>query len=450
MRSPPEPYRIKSCEKIRLSGREERASALKNAGHNIFLLPAESVYVDLLSDSGTSAMSSAQWASLMAADESFAHSKSYYSFIDSIKSVFEFEHILPLHQGRIGEHLFFQLILKSGDHVPSNTHFGTTRANIEAFGGIPHDLLTSAAFDWKSKSLFKGNLDIQGLRGLIDRVGKENVAVCMITITNNTGAGQPVSLANIRSVREELNRHNIPFYVDAARFAENAYFIKRYEDECNDKSLEEVVRAVLSHFDGCLVSAKKDGLSNTGGFFATNNARLADSFKDMAMLTEGFYTQGGCAARDLEAMGQGMKESMDEDYLSFRVEQVAYLGEMLTGEGVPVYKPYGGHAAFIVVDEFITHLEHSDFPAMALCAEIYLEGGVRAAPENVKAWKKGENRMPEFVRLSIPRRVYTNTHLEYVAQIVSRVHKRRSSIKGLDIVKESPRLKEFTSTFKRR
>jgi len=450
VRSPPEPYRIKSCEKIRLSVRGDRASALKKAGHNVFLLPSESVYVDLLSDSGTSAMSSSQWASLMSADESFAHSRSYYSFVDSVRSVFGFEHILPLHQGRIGEHLFFQLILKRGDHVPSNTHFGTTRANIEAFGGIPHDLLTSTAFDWKSQALFKGNLDIEGLRTLIARVDKETIPVCMLTITNNTGAGQPVSLSNIRSVREELNRRDIRFYVDAARFAENAYLIKKYENEYKEKSLEEIVKTILSHFDGCLVSAKKDGLSNTGGFFATNNAALADSFKDLAMLTEGFYTQGGCAARDLEAMGQGIKESLDEEYLSFRIGQVAYLGEMLAGEGIPVYRPYGGHAIFIVVGEFLPHLKHSDFPAQALCGEIYLEGGVRGAPENVKAWKKEEDRMPEFVRLSIPRRVYSNTHLEYVAQVVSSVYKRRESIKGLSMVKEPPRLKEFTSTFERR
>jgi len=450
VRSPPEPYRTKSCEKIRLSAKGDRVAALEKAGFNVFLLPSESVYVDLLSDSGTSAMSSSQWASLLRADESFAHSKSYYSFMDSIRSVFRFEHILPLHQGRIGEHLFFQLTLKSGDHVPSNTHFGTTRANIEAFGGIPHDLLTSAAFDWKSDVLFKGNLDTEGLLDLVARVDKGKIPVCMLTITNNTGAGQPVSLANIRSVREQLNQQNIPFYADAARFAENAYLIRKYEDECKERSLEEVVKTILSHFDGCLVSAKKDGLSNTGGFFATNDTALADSFKDLAMLTEGFYTQGGCAARDLEAMGQGIKESLDEEYLSFRVGQVAYLGEMLAGEGVPVYKPYGGHAVFIVVEEFLPHLKHSDFPAQALCGEIYLEGGVRGAPENVKAWKKKESQMPEFVRLSIPRRVYSNTHLEYVAQVVSGVYKRRGSLGGLDIVKEPPRLKEFTSTFERR
>ena len=450
MRPLPEPYRIKSCEKIRLSAKGDRVSALEKAGFNVFLIPSESVYVDLLSDSGTSAMSSSQWASLLGADESFAHSKSYYSFIDSVRSVFGFEHILPLHQGRIGEHLFFQLTLKRGDHVPSNTHFGTTRANIEAFGGVPHDLLTSAAFDWKSEVPFKGNLDTESLRSLIARVDKGKIPVCMLTITNNTGAGQPVSLANIRSVREELNRQDIPFYVDAARFAENACLIKKYEDEYRERNLEEIVKTILSHFDGCLVSAKKDGLSNTGGFFATNDTALADSFKDLAMLTEGFYTQGGCAARDLEAMGQGIKESLDEEYLSFRVGQVAYLGKMLAGEGVPVYKPYGGHAVFIVVDEFLPHLEHSDFPAQALCGEIYLEGGVRGAPENVKAWKKKGSQMPEFVRLSIPRRVYSNTHLEYVVQVVSRVYKRRESLEGLNMVKEPPRLKEFTSTFERR
>lgn len=450
MRPQPEPYRTKSCEKVCLSSREDRDSALKKAEHNIFLVPSESVYVDLLSDSGTSAMSSTQWGSLMTADESFAHSRSYYSFLDSVRSVFGFKHILPVHQGRIGEHLFFQLIVKRGDHVPSNTHFGTTRANIEAFGGTPEDLLTSAAFDWKSQALFKGNLDIDGLRRLIARVGKEKIPVCMLTITNNTGAGQPVSLSNIRSVREELNRVGMPFYADAARFAENAYLIKKYEDEYKQNSVEEIVKAILSHFDGCLVSAKKDSLSNTGGFFATNNTALADSFKDLAMLTEGFYTQGGCAGRDLEAMGQGIRECLDEEYLSFRVGQVAYLGEMLAGEGIPVYEPYGGHAIFVVVEKFLPHLKPSDFPAQSLCCEIYLEGGVRAAPENVKAWKENGNRMPEFIRLSIPRRVYSNTHLEYVAEVLSRVYKRRESIKGLDLVKEPPRLKEFTSTFKRR
>ncbi|MFQ5906479.1 MAG: tryptophanase [bacterium] len=445
----PEPYRIKSCEKIRLTSREERSAALKAAGYNVFFLPSSSVYVDLLSDSGTSAMSSSQWSRLMAGDESFAHSRSYYSFLDSVRSVFDFEYILPLHQGRIGEHLFFQLILQKGDHVPSNTHFGTTRANIEAFGGIPHDLLTSEAYDWKSSTPFKGNIDIDGLRSLVASVGKERIPVCMVTITNNTGAGQAVSLSNMQSARDELTSLGIPFYVDAARFAENAYLIKKH-GERKDSSLADIVGAILSCFDGCLVSAKKDGLSNIGGFFGTNNGDLAERFRDLAMLAEGFYTQGGCAARDLEAMASGIEECLDEEYISFRVRQVSYLGEMLESEGVPVYKPFGGHAVFIIAEEFLSHLKRDDFPGHSLCCEIYLEGGVRTAPENVKAWKEKENRMPEFVRLSIPRRVYSNSHLEYVAEVVSSVYRRRGSIRGLRRAKEPPRLKEFTSTFERR
>lgn len=444
----PEPYRIKSCEKISLSSREERAAALEDAGHNVFLLPSSAVYIDLLSDSGTSAMSACQWSSMMAADESFAHSKSYYSFIESVKSVFDFEYILPLHQGRIGEHIFFQLMLNKGDHVPSNTHFGTTRANIEAFGGIAHDLPTPEALDWRSNQPFKGNIDTTKLQRLIDEVGNKRIPVCMMTITNNSGAGQPVSASNMRSVKEKLAPSGIPLYIDAARFAENSYFVKRDENEFKEKSVADVAKAILSCSDGCLVSAKKDGLSNTGGFFATNDAKLACDFRDTAMLAEGFYTQGGCAARDLEAMAQGIRECLDGEYLSFRLGQVAHLGEMLEKEGVPVYKPFGGHAVYIIASEFLPHLAPAEFPALSLCREIFLEGGVRTAPENVKVWK--DSLMPEFVRLSVPRRVYTNSHLEYAAEVVSRVYRKRESIRGLEALQEPPRLKEFTSTFRRR
>jgi len=449
VRSIPEPYRIRSCERITLSSPAHRAVTLKGAGLNVFLLPAEDVFIDLLSDSGTSAMSTAQWSSLFVADESFAHSRSYYTFLSSVREVFHFEHILPLHQGRIGEHLFFRLVLTDGDHVPSNTHFGTTRANIEASGGIPHDLLTPRALDWRSAEPFKGDLDVDGLRALIGRVGRKRVPVCMVTITNNTGAGQAVSLSNIRAVRDLLADNDIPFYVDAARFAENSYFVKKQEGH-QDQSIGDVARTTLSCFDGCLVSAKKDGLSNTGGFFATNDGELADRFKDLAMMTEGFYTQGGGAARDLEAIARGIEESVDEGYLDFRVGQVAYLGRMLENEGIPVYKPFGGHAVFIVAREFAPHLRPDDFPAHAICSEIYREGGVRTAPENVKAWRESDTGMPEFVRMSIPRRVYTNSHLEYAAEIVCEVHRRRDTIKGLGLVKAPHRLKEFTSTFEER
>jgi tyrosine phenol-lyase len=449
VRSRPEPYRIKSCERIGLSSPKRRAAALREAGMNVFLLPAEDVYIDLLSDSGTSAMSIEQWRSLFCADESFSPSRSYYSFLSSAKKIFQFEHILPLHQGRIAEHLFFRLTLKEGDHVPSNTHFGTTRANIMASGGIPHDVLTARALDWKSTEPFKGDLDVEGLRGLIEEVGKERVPVCMVTITNNTGAGQAVSLSNIRTVRDLLADTGILYYVDAARFAENSYFIKKHEGY-PDQSVAEIASMTLSCFDGCLVSAKKDGLSNTGGFFATNDKELANRFRDLGMMAEGFYTQGGCAARDLEAMARGLEESVDEDYLAFRVGQVAYLGEMLESEGVPVYKPYGGHAVFIVAEEFVPHLSPEDFPAHAVCAEIYREGGIRTAPLNVKTWKETASGMPEFIRMSVPRRVYSNSHLEYAAQVVCSVHKKSDTIRGLDLVRSPERLKEFTSTFEER
>jgi tryptophanase len=445
----PEPYRIKSCERIRPGTRAQRAAALKEAGLNVFLLPAEDVYIDLLSDSGTSAMSAPQWSSLLSADESFAHSRSYYTFLSSVREIFQFEHILPLHQGRIGEHIFFRVILKKGDHVPSNTHFGTTRANIVESGGVPHDLLTCRAYDWRSSEPFKGDLDTEGLRNLIEEVGRERVPVCMVTITNNTGAGQAVSLSNLQAVRDELVGRGIPFYADAARFAENAYFVKKREGR-EDQSLADIARTILDCFDGCLVSAKKDGLSNTGGFFATNDDELADRFRDLAMMVEGFYTQGGCAARDLEAMARGIEESVDEDYVTFRVGQVAYLAEMLESEGIPVYKPCGGHAVFIVAEEFVPHLESRDFRAHAVCAEIYREGGVRTAPENVKAWNEREARMPEFIRMSVPRRVYTNSHLEYAAEVVRGVYRRRSTIKGLNLVKAPERLKDFTSTFEQK
>ncbi len=386
---------------------------------------------------------------MLLADESFAHSRSYYSFISSVRSIFGFEHVLPLHQGRIGEHLFFQLTLDKGDYVPSNTHFGTTRANIEAFGGVPCDLLLPSASEWKSQDDFKGNMDVDALRLLIENVGREKIPVCMMTVTNNTGAGQPVSLSNMQSVKDELSKAGIPFYVDGARFAENSYFIKMREKR-EKQSVLDIARETFSCFEGCLVSAKKDGLSNTGGFFATNDGALAERFKDVAMMAEGFYTQGGCAARDLEAMARGLEECLDEEYLAFRTGQVALLGEMLEATGVPVYRPWGGHAVFIVVKEFLPHLEARAFPAHALCCEIFLEGGVRAAPENVEAWRERESRMPEFVRLSIPRRVYTNSHLEYAAEVVARVLERRDGIKGLGLRREPSRLKEFTSIFERR
>jgi tyrosine phenol-lyase len=449
LRSLPEPYRIKSCERIRRTSRQDREEALKAAGCNIFLLPAETVYIDLVSDSGTSAMSSRQWSSMLLADESFAHSRSYYSLLSRVRSIFGFEHVLPLHQGRIGEHLFFRLMLDKGDCVPSNTHFGTTRANIETFGGIPRDLLLPGAAEWKSEDGFKGNMDVDALRLLIEKEGREKIPVCMMTVTNNTGAGQPVSLSNMRAARDVLSEAGIPFYVDGARFAENSYFIKLREKK-EKSTVLDVARESFSCFEGCLMSAKKDGLSNTGGFFATNDSGLAERFKDIAMVAEGFYTQGGCAARDLEAMATGLEECLDEEYLAFRTGQVALLGEMLDAEGVPVYRPWGGHAVFIVVKEFLPHLDVRAFPAHALCCEIFLEGGVRAAPENVKAWSERENRMPEFVRLSIPRRVYSNSHLEYAAEVVSKVLKRRDGIRGLSLKKEPSKLKEFTSIFERR
>lgn len=442
----PEPYKTRSCEKINVGTPARRSAALDEAGYNVFLLPSEDVYIDFLSDSGTSAMSTSQWSSLLAGDESFAHSRSYYAFLSSVRKFFQFEHILPLHQGRIGEHIFFRLIVREGDHVPSNTHFGTTRANIRASGGIPHDLLTERAFDWRSEDGFKGDLNTDSLRQLIDRVGREKIPVCMVTITNNTGAGQAVSLSNVYSVSNELRKEAIPFYVDAARFAENSYLAKKY-GECPGEDIGDVVRKTLSRFDGCLVSAKKDGLSNTGGFFATNDDELAERFRTMAMMAEGFYTQGGCAARDLEAMARGIEESVDEEYLAFRVGQVAYLGDMLSREGVPVYKPFGGHAVFIVAEEFAPHLGIHDFPAHAVCCEIFRHGGVRTAPENVRAWRESEARMPEFVRMSIPRRVYSNSHLEYVAEVVCEVYRKRDAIRGLKVRHEPASLKEFTATF---
>ena len=454
MRFPSEPFRIKVVEPIKRTTREERERLLKEAGYNLFRVPADSVYVDLLTDSGTAAMSDNQWAGLMLGDESYAGSKNFFHFEQTVRSIFGYRHVIPTHQGRMAENLLFTTVCRTGMTVPNNIHFDTTRANVEHQGAEAVDLVIKEAYDPHKELPFKGNMDLVRLEETINRLGKARIPLVMLTITNNSGGGQPVSMENVRKTREVCRKYQIPLFIDACRFAENCYFIKEREPGFADTPIIEIARELFAHADGCTMSAKKDGLVNIGGFLALNDERWAQEITNMLILVEGFPTYGGLAGRDLEAMARGLNEVMDEDYLRFRVGQVRYLGELLEGGGVPILKPIGGHAVYLNAKEFLPHIPQSQFPAQTLAVALYREFGIRGVEIGTVMFGKTDpntGRMIhpelEMVRLAIPRRVYTNMQITYVAESIIELFRYRDKIKGLTMVYEAPVLRHFTARF---
>jgi tyrosine phenol-lyase len=441
-----EPFRIKSVEPIRGTSREERQKRIEAAGYNLFLVPSEDILIDLLTDSGTSAMSTEQWAAMMRGDESYAGSPSFTRFRDSVQAIFGFRNVIPAHQGRAAERILFNVMCTKGDIVPNNTHFDTTRANCEFVGAIALDLPIPEAKEPSRIHPFKGNMDTVQLSKLIEKEGAKRIPLVMLTITNNSGGGQPVSMANIREVKQICHKHGIPLYIDACRFAENAYFIKLREPGYAEKTPREIAREMFSYADGCTMSAKKDGLANIGGFLCTNNDILAQQERDLLILTEGFPTYGGLAGRDLEAIAVGLNEALAEDYLHYRIASTAFLGNHIAKEGVPIVQPPGGHAIYIDARAFLPHVPVSQFPGVALAVELYLEGGIRSV--EIGSLMFGENARMDLVRLAIPRRVYTQSHIEYVVEIILDVWRRREKIPGYELVHQAPFLRHFTARLK--
>ncbi len=438
-----EPFRIKSVEPIRWTTREERQRLLAAAFYNLFLLPADDVLIDLLTDSGTGAMSTYQWAAVMEGDESYAGSRSYDHFRDSIQDIFGYRHVIPTHQGRAAERILFGVMCKKGDVVPSNTHFDTTRANIEYVGAEAVDLLPPEGKQPSLIAPFKGNMDVAALEELIARVGRDRVPLVMLTITNNSGGGQPVSMENARAVSAVCRRYNIPLYFDACRFAENSYFIKLREAGYSDKTPKEIAQEMFCLGDGCTMSAKKDGMANIGGFLCTNDDALALQEKNLLILTEGYPTYGGLAGRDLEAIAVGIQEAVHEDYLRYRIASTAYLGNHIASEGVPIVQPPGGHAVYLDARAFLPHIPAERFPGVALACELYLEGGIRSV--EIGSLMFGRVARMDLVRLAIPRRVYTQSHIDYVIEVILEVWKRREQIRGLRLTYEAPFLRHFTA-----
>jgi tyrosine phenol-lyase len=452
MQFPAEPFRIKVVEPIKKTTREQRDRLIREAGFNVFNLPAESIYVDLLTDSGTSAMSDNQWAGIMLGDESYAGSKNYYHFEQSIKSIFGFKNIIPTHQGRSAENLLFSVALRPGDKVPNNIHFDTTRANVLHNQGVPIDLVIEEAHHPAIEHPFKGNMDPLKLERLLQESDPQRIPLIMMTVTNNSAGGQPVSMENIRQVSAIAKKYQRPFFIDACRFAENCYFIKEREAGYADKSIQDIAREMFSYADGCTMSAKKDGLVNIGGFLAMNDDDWSEKCANLLILVEGFPTYGGLAGRDLEAIARGLQEVLDLDYLAFRIGQVRFLGDMLTNAGVPIVRPVGGHAVFINAKEFLEHLPREQFPGQALVVALYREAGIRAVEIGglmfgEKDTSSGAEKYPELelVRLAIPRRVYTSMHMNYVAESIIELYRHRHQIKGLCIVHEAPLLRHFTA-----
>lgn len=438
-----EPFRIKSVEPISFTTREQREQMLRAAHYNLFLLAADDVLIDLLTDSGTGAMSTHQWAGVMEGDESYAGSRSFDHFKHSIQDIFGFKHVIPTHQGRAAERILFHVMCKKGDVVPNNTHFDTTRANVEYVGAEAVDLPIPEARQPGTVLPFKGNMNVEALEALIGRVGRERIPLVMLTVTNNSGGGQPVSMANARTVSDVCRKHGIPLYFDACRFAENAYFIKLREPGYADKTPKEIAQEMFSLGDGCTMSAKKDGMANIGGFLCTNDDLLAREEEDLLILTEGYPTYGGLAGRDLEAVAIGLQESLHEDYLRYRIASTAYLGNHVSDHGVPIVLPPGGHAVYIDAKAFLPHVPVEQFPGVALAAELYLEGGIRSV--EIGSLMFGKAAQMELVRLAIPRRVYTQSHIDYVVEIILRVWEQRTKIRGLKLTYEAPFLRHFTA-----
>lgn len=451
---PPEPFRIKVVEPIQLITPEDRKNALATAGFNVFSLKAKDVFVDFLTDSGTGAMSQHQWAGIMEGDESYAGARSYYRLKLAVADVFGFEHFLPTHQGRAAENILASVLVRDGHAVPSNMHFDTTDANIRARGGTPFNLVIDEAFEPDLNIPFKGNLDVNKLVKFIEVTGVVNIPFGMITVTNNAGGGQPVSMENIRQVAEIYHSYKIPFFIDAARYAENAYFIKLREPGFADKSVKEIAREMFSYADGFCMSAKKDAIVNIGGLLATNDLELFQKLSNELILREGFVSYGGLAGRDLEAMAIGLYEGLDENYLAYRLGQTAYLAACLRERGVKMIEPTGGHAVYIDAGAFLPHIPHGEFPGQAMSIEMYLAGGIRACEIGSVMFahpdpKTGEIVFPklELVRLAIPRRVYTQAHLDFTAGVIGEISERAKSLKGVKFTYAPSLLRHFTARF---
>ncbi len=448
-----EPFRIKMTEPIKLISPEERVRALARAHNNVFLLDAEDCCIDLLTDSGTGAMSTEQWAALMLGDESYAGSKSWKKFEATIKHISNIKHVFPTHQGRAAENILAQTRLKPGDIVPNNSHFDTTRANIEFVGAQAVDFVCHEGLDTALEAPFKGNMDLQKLELCVDEHGAEKIPFAMITVTNNTGGGQPVSMENIRKVKSILARHDIPLVIDACRFAENAYFIHENEPGYDSKSLLEIAREMFSYADAATMSCKKDGLANIGGFFICNDDEWAEDFKNLLILREGFPTYGGLAGRDLEVIAVGLMEALDYHYQVYRHATVTYLGKKLDELGVPYVRPVGGHAVFLDAKAFLPHLPASQYPGIGLVNALYLDGGVRAVELGSVMFGKPDgqgNEQPaplELVRLAFPRRVYTQSHFDYLVEVIADVWQERDAIKGYRITSQPDFLRHFTCHF---
>lgn len=449
-----EPFRIKMVEPIKMTTREQREEIIRKAGYNLFQINAEDIIIDLLTDSGTAAMSHDQWAGMMRGDESYAGARSFHRFFDKVQEITGFKHIIPTHQGRAAERILFELITGPGKFVPSNTHFDTTRANIEYHAAEAVDLVIEEGKDPQLIHPFKGNIDLTKLENFIRDKGAKHIPVGMLTITNNSGGGQPVSLENIRMTKEILSRYGIPLFLDACRFAENSYFIKKREPGYENKSCKEIAREIFSYADGCTMSAKKDALVNIGGFLAMNDDELAMKARNVLIVTEGFPTYGGLAGRDLEAIAQGLEEVLHEDYLHYRIRTAEYMGEHLDSIGVPYLKPPGGHAIYLDARAFAPHIPVEQFPGQAIACQLYLEGGIRSCeiggimfgrtdPETGKYLPPAM----ELVRLAFPRRVYTQSHFDYVLEVIEQVYQKRKALKGFRFTFQSPFLRHFTAQF---
>jgi tyrosine phenol-lyase len=449
-----EPFKIKTVEPIKFNNPEEREQFLKLADYNPFMLRAEDVMIDLLTDSGTSAMSAKQWSGIMDGDESYAGARSFFRFEKAVKDITGFKHIIPTHQGRAAEKIIFSVLGGKGKFIPNNTHFDTTRANIEYTGADAVDLPCRAGSDPEIIEDFKGNLDIESLDEFIKTKGSENIPLIMITITNNSNGGQPVSMENIRRTSILAKKHNIPFFLDACRFAENAYFIKKREKGYENKTIKEISQEMFSYANGCTMSAKKDALVNMGGFLALNDDRIAMLARNILIVTEGFPTYGGLSGRDLEAIAQGLDEILDEDYLRYRIRSVEYLGEKLTKAGVPILQPPGGHAIYLNAKKFAPHIPPEQYPGQSIVCELYIHGGIRSVEIGSVMFGKYDKTSSklispamELVRLAIPRRVYTQSHIDYVIEVISEVYDKRKLLKGYKITYEAPMLRHFTARF---
>jgi len=460
-----EPFKIKSVEYVKTTTRKERETILKKAFYNPFMIPAEDVLIDLLTDSGTSAMSAKQWAGIMDGDEAYAGSKSYFRFEKTAKKIFGFKHIVPVHQGRAAERILFTKVLSDidadgrfinagkGKYIPSNNHFDTTQANIEFNGGTAVNLVIEEGKHPSVIHPFKGNMDTNKLEKFIKKTGAENIPICMITITNNTGGGQPVSMDNIKKVSKICKKYKIPFFIDACRFAENSYFIKTREKGYAKKSILEICKEMFSYADGCTMSAKKDALANIGGFVAMNNEEWYVQCKNLLIITEGYETYGGLAGRDMEAIAQGLEEILDENYLRYRIGSTKYLGDKLTEIGVPIIQPPGGHAIYIDAKGFLPNVSVEQYPGLALTAELYKVGGIRSVEIGSIMFGKYDEKgklIPaemELVRLAIPRRVYTQSHMDYIVDVFKEIKQDKKKIKGYKIIEQPKFLRHFTAKF---